>query len=56
MTSLTYGGGGSIKRKRNSISLQYILIVWKNKMGDKGDGGVKNLTKWVTSFMDTSYT
>ena len=21
-------------------------------MGDKGDGGVKNLKKWVTSFMD----
>ena len=21
-------------------------------MGDKGDGGVKNIKKWVTSFMD----
>ena len=21
-------------------------------MGDKGEGGVKNLKKWVTSFMD----
>ena len=23
-----------------------------SKMGDKGEGGVKNLNKWVTSFMD----
>ena len=23
-----------------------------SKMGDKGEGGVKNLKKWVTSFMD----
>ena len=22
-------------------------------MGDKGEGGVKNLKKWVTSFMDS---
>ena len=24
-------------------------------MGDKGEGGVKNLVKWVTSFMDGPY-
>ena len=23
-----------------------------SKMGDKGKGGIKNLKKWVTSFMD----
>ena len=23
-----------------------------SKMGDKGEGGFKNLKKWVTSFMD----
>ena len=36
--------GGSAKRLRYSISLF-------SKMGDKG-GGVKNLQKWVTSFME----
>ena len=39
------GGGGSAKRWRYSISLFC-------KMGDKGEGGVKNLKKWVTSIMD----
>ena len=23
-----------------------------NKMGDNGEGGAKNLNKWVTTFMD----
>ena len=26
-----------------------------SKMGDKGEGGVKNLKKWVTSFMDAPF-
>ena len=38
-------GGGSFKRRQYSISL-FI------KMGNKGEGAVKNLKKWVTSFMD----
>ena len=46
MMSPTYGGGGSAKRWRYSISLF-------SKTGDKGEGGVKNLKKWVTSFMDS---
>ena len=25
-------------------------------MGDKGEGGAKNLKKWVTSFMDRPFT
>ena len=37
--------GGSAKSQRFSISLF-------SKMGDKGEGGVKNLKKRVTSFMD----
>ena len=44
MTSSTYGGGGSSKRWHYSISLF-------SKMWKKGEGGVKNLKKWVTSFM-----
>ena len=39
MMSPTYGGGGSAKRRRYSISLF-------SKMGDKRKGGVKNLKKW----------
>ena len=39
------GGGESAKRWHYSISLY-------SKMGDKEQGGVKNLKKWVTSFMD----
>ena len=39
--------GESTKRWRYSISLF-------SKMGDKGEGGVKNLKKWVTSFMDVA--
>ena len=39
------GGRGSARRWRYSISLF-------SKMGDKGEGGVKNLKKRVTSFMD----
>ena len=39
------GKGGSAKRWRYSISLF-------SKMGDEGEGGVKNLKNWVTSFMD----
>ena len=37
--------GGSAKKWRYSISIF-------SKMGDKGEGGVKDLKKWVTSFMD----
>ena len=37
--------GRSAKKWRYSISIF-------SKMGDKGEGGVKNLKKWVTSFMD----
>ena len=39
------GGGGSAKGWCYTISL-FI------KKGDKGEGGAKNLKKWVTSFMD----
>ena len=39
------GGGGSAKGWRYSISLF-------SKMGDKGEGRVKILKKWETSFMD----
>ena len=39
------GEGGITKRWCYSIS-QF------SKMSDKGEGGVKNLKKWVTSFMD----
>ena len=28
------------------------IISLFSEMGDKGEGGVKNLKKWVTSFMD----
>ena len=46
MNDVTHlGGGGSAKRGRYSISLF-------SKMDDKGKGGVKNLQKLVTSFMD----
>ena len=41
------GGGWSAKRRHYSISLF-------SKMGDIGEEGVKNLKKWVTSFMDSS--
>ena len=34
--------------KGNVTPLAYIF----SKMGDKGEGGVKNIKKWVTSFMD----
>ena len=39
------GGGASAKRWRYSISLF-------SKMSDKGEGGVKNLKKWETSFTE----
>ena len=42
INDITKLGGGSSK---SSISLY-------SKMGDKGQGEVKNLKKWVTSFMD----
>ena len=42
---LLRGEGGSSKRWRYSINLF-------SRMGDKGEGGVKNLKKWVASFMD----
>ena len=42
---LLRGKGRSAKRWCDSISLF-------SKMGDKGEGGVKSLKKWVTSFMD----
>ena len=47
MTSptLSMGEGGLAKRRCYSISLF-------SKMPDKGEGGVKNLKKWVTSFVD----
>ena len=40
------GEGGSAKKRHYSISLFSI-------MGDKGEGGVKNFKKSVTSFMDS---
>ena len=40
------GGGGSAKRWCYSISLF-------SKMGDKGEGGVKNIKKWVTLFLNS---
>ena len=43
------GEGGFAKRWRYSISLF-------SKMGDKGEGGVKNLKKSVTLFMDGPFT
>ena len=45
MMSSTYGKGGSAKRSRYFINLC-------SKMGDKGEGGVKNLKKLETSLMD----
>ena len=39
------GGGASAKRWRYSISLF-------SKIGEKGEGGVKNLQEWMTSFME----
>ena len=45
MTSPTWEEGGSAKKWRYSLSLF-------SKMGDKGEGEVKNLKKWLTSFMD----
>ena len=39
------GGGGSAK-----MWCYYMRLF--SKMGDKGEGGVKNFKKWVTSFMD----
>ena len=45
VTHLGGGRGDLPKRWGYSISLF-------SKMGDKGNGGVKNLKKWVTSFMD----
>ena len=45
MTSPTWGRG----------ICQKVTLLHKSlfsKMGDKGQGGVKNLKKWVTSFMD----
>ena len=45
MTSLTQRGGGICQMWCNSISLF-------RKMGDKGEGGVKNIKKRVTSLMD----
>ena len=31
---------------------QKVTLLHFSKMGDKGEGGVKNLKKWMTSFMD----
>ena len=42
------GGGGSAKRWPYSLSLF-------SKMDDKGEGGVKNIKKWVTSFIDAPW-
>ena len=42
------GEGRSAKRWSYSISLF-------SKMGDKGEGGVKDFKNWVTSFMDSPY-
>ena len=39
------GGGGSAKRWHYSINLI-------SKMSDKGEGGVKILKKWETSFTE----
>ena len=39
------GGGSAAKRLRYSISLF-------SKIGEKGEGGVKNLQEWMTSFME----
>ena len=44
MTSPTQGERGSAKNGESLFS----------KMGDKGEGGFKNLTKWVTSFMEVA--
>ena len=45
MMSSTKEEEGSAKRRCDSISLF-------GKMGDKEEGVIKNLKKWVTSFMD----
>ena len=37
--------------KGDITSGRYSIILFI-KMGDKGVGGVKNLKKWMTSFMD----
>ena len=39
--------------KGDVTSGRYSIILFI-KMGDKGEGGFKNLTKWVTSFMDVA--
>ena len=46
LMSPTQGEGGFAKRFCQSISLF-------SKMGDKGEGGVKNVKKWVTSFVNS---
>ena len=45
MMSPTYGEGDLPKGDITPISLF-------SKMSDKGEGGVKNFKKWVTSFID----
>ena len=32
--------------------LQKVMLLHKSKMGDKGEGGIKNHKKQVMSFMD----
>ena len=41
------GEGGSAKRWHYSMSISLFI-----NMGEKAEGGVKNLKKWVTSMMD----
>ena len=40
--------GGSEDQPKGYVTPKSLF----SKMGDKGKGGIKNLKKWVTSFMD----
>ena len=48
INDVTHLGGGGICQK--------VMLLHKpiSKIGDKGEGGVKNLKKWATSFVDGS--
>ena len=50
MTSPTSGGIRDLPKGGVTPSLSLF-----SKMGEKAEGGVKNLKKWVTIFMDGPY-